>query len=306
MATMILLIVVILLLLAVILMLKGAQKEGKTDVLRAQLESLERNLSDRMNQTTLITNRVSESLGTLKEKLGNLDSLNERVNELNAIFSSPKLRGGMGEFLMENLISSVIPKGFYDFQHRFQSGETVDAAIFLGERIVPVDSKFPLENFKKMLTSTEETEKERARKGFFRDSYNHIDAISRKYIKPDEGTIDFALMYIPAENVYYELLVNGPEKNIYEFSLQRKVIPVSPSTFLAYLQTISAGIKGYQLEKNVKAVLEELSSLQHETEHLERLFGTLGGHIENTSKKYYETIKCFQDFTTRLRNILKV
>src|SRR5262249_38700258 len=154
----------------------------------------------------------------------------------------------------------------FRLQHAFRSGAIVDAAVCLGRNIVPVDAKFPLENFQRLLKAGDEAEKKGFRKAFVADVRRHIDAIAGKYIRPDEGTFDFALMYIPAENVYYETIVrdeaggDGQANGLFEHAIERRVIPVSPNCFYAYLQVILMGLKGMRVEESARQIFQGLAA----------------------------------------------
>jgi len=216
------------------------------------------------------------------------------------LLRAPKFRGAMGETFLENLLSQVLPKEHYQIQYRFKSAEAVDAVIRLGERLVPVDAKFSLENFQKMLDAPDEQTKEAFRKKFVQDIKNRINEIAVKYILPGENTYDFALMYIPAENVYYEVII---KEDIFTYSMSKKVIPVSPNTFYAYLQVICLGLRGLKVEENAKAILKSLGALGVETERFNEDFKILGGHLLSANTKYTEAQKHFEKVAERLTNI---
>jgi DNA recombination protein RmuC len=208
----------------------------------------------------------------------------------------------LGEVFLEELLSQLVPRSC-EFQYRFKSGEVVDAVIRIGERLVPIDAKFPLENFRKMLDA-EDDEKIRARckKAFINDVKKHIDSISEKYILPGEGTYDFALMYIPAENVYYETITKDQkeETNISEYAMQRRVIPVSPNTIYAYLQVIIFGLKGLQVEKYAEEIIRHLTRLKNDFTKFSSDFEVLGSHLSKAAKKYEEAEKKLARFDDKL------
>jgi len=176
----------------------------------------------------------------------------------------------------------------------------VDAVICLGERLVPVDAKFSLENFQKMLDAPDEHSKEASRKKFIQDVKNRINEIAAKYILPAENTYDFALMYIPAENVYYEVII---KEDIFSYSMQKKVIPVSPNTFYAYLQVICLGLRGLKVEENAKAILKSLGALSIETNKFKEDFEILGSHLLNANSKYTDAQKRLDRVNDRLMDI---
>lgn len=270
---------------------------------------------NQMNQSIQEANKIigqnlgnaNSAFGNVKEQLGKLEETNKQIiaiskdiSSLQELLRAPKFRGAMGETLLENLLSQVLPKEHYQAQYRFKNGDAVDAVIRLGERLVPVDAKFSLENFQKMIETIDEPVKEAYRKKFIQDVKNRINEISAKYILPAENTFDFALMYIPAENVYYEVIV---KEDIFSYSMLKKVIPVSPNTFYAYLQVICLGLRGLKVEENAKLILKSLSALSMETEKFKEDFNTLGSHLVNAKTKYEDAQKRFDKVSERLINI---
>jgi len=270
---------------------------------------------NQMNQSLQEANKIigvnlgsaTNVFGNVKEQLGRLETTNRQIVDISKDISSlqellraPKFRGAMGEVLLENLLSQVLPKDHYSTQYRFKSGEAVDAIIKLGERIVPVDAKFSLENFQKMLDTQDEQLKVSLRKKFIQDVKNRIDEVSSKYILPVENTYDFALMYIPAENVYYEVII---KEDIFAYSLSKKVIPVSPNTFYAYLEVICLGLKGMKVEENAKKILKSLSSLEGDIDRFREEFNILGSHLTNANAKYTDSQKRLDKLSDKLINI---
>ncbi|MDP3013867.1 MAG: DNA recombination protein RmuC, partial [Candidatus Subteraquimicrobiales bacterium] len=214
----------------------------------------------------------------------------------------PKLRGVLGEVFLRDLLMQLVPT-CCEFQYRFKSGELVDAVIKIGERFVPVDAKFPLENFRKMLEpEMDEKTKATYKRTFIADVKKHVDAVASKYILPDEGTYDFALMYIPAENVYYETITKnqGEDFSIADYAIQKRVIPVSPNTIYAYLQVIMFGLRGLKVEKHAEEILHHLARLKGDFEKFNGDFEVLGSHISNAAKKYDEAEKRLDRFGDKL------
>ncbi|MGH7898676.1 MAG: DNA recombination protein RmuC, partial [Candidatus Binatia bacterium] len=201
---------------------------------------------------------------------------------------SPKLRGGLGELLLGELLAQILPLEHFTLQHEFRSGEKVDAVIRIGDGLVPIDAKFPLEDFRRALEAEGDVERGKARKAFLGRVRKHVDAIASKYIVPDEGTYDFALMYVPAENVYYETLIRSEsdEDAVNAYALGKRVIPVSPASFFAYLQAILIGFKGMRIEERTRQILAELSRLQGDLERFRDDFRLIGKHLGYASGSF--------------------
>jgi len=191
--------------------------------------------------------------------------------------------------MLYQLLSEAIP-GYYETQYAFQSGAVVDAVIKLGKNLVPVDSKFPLEAFRRLQQAESPEQSKALKKSFLRTVRGHIDDIADKYILPAESTYNFALMYIPAENVYYETIIRDEDiSDLYPYALEKRVIPVSPHTFFAYLQVIIRGLRGLQIETRAERILDYLNQLKGDQLRLREDFEVLGTHIKNTSQKYLQT-----------------
>src|SRR5579859_2843801 len=179
--------------------------------------------------------KAAEAMKDVNQEVGRMNEIGKNMQELQEFLKSPKLRGNIGEHVLKDLIAQTFPKNSFSLQYQFQSGEKVDAAIKTDAGILPIDAKFPMENFQKMIKAQTEEEKTLHKRDFSRDVKKHIDAISRKYILPDEGTMDFALMYIPSESIFYEI---ANSDDIIDYARSRRIYVVSPSTLYAHLQTI--------------------------------------------------------------------
>ncbi len=216
-----------------------------------QLQNATGQIGTRLDNAARVVGEVKQNLGELSKATQQVFDVGKDIASLQEILRAPKLRGILGELFLGDLLGQILPPNHFTLQHRFKSGETVDAVVRLGQFMVPVDSKFPLENFRRVVESKNDEERKAARKKFNTDVKKHADAIADKYILPDEGTFPFALMYIPAENVYYETIIKdenlGDDKSLSAYALERKVIPVSPNSLYAYLQAIVMGLKGLQI-----------------------------------------------------------
>ena len=261
-------------------------------------------VGERIDNVTNVITKVHTSLGELNQASAMIFGVGKDISNLQQLLRAPKFRGEFAETMLENLLAQVLPRDYFHLQHKFRNGEIVDAVVMLGENIVPVDAKFPLENFKRMLEVATDTEKALSRKSFVRDVKNRIDEIASKYILPDEKTYDFALMYIPAENVYYETIIK--ETEIMPYSVSKKVIPVSPNTFYAYLQVICLGLKGMQIEKNAKEVMANLSRLHVDMDRFKENFDLVGVHLSNAKKIYDEAQVRLGKFSDKLISTTQV
>jgi len=272
-----------------------------------QIQSQTSNVGDRLDNAARVIGEVQKNLGELGQATKEIKELGQSVSKLDELLRAPKLRGGLGEYLLEDLLKQVLPADHFEMQYHFKNGQSVDAIIRTSDRIVPIDSKFPLENFQKMLAASNDGEKKIAQKAFIGDVKKHIDAIASKYILPDEGTFPFALMYIPAENIYYEVIIkddgatNG--SGLYNYAIDQKVIPVSPNSFYAYLQVIALGLRGLYIEQSAREILNNLSRLQGDISKVREVFDILGTHIDNARKKYEDADKKLSNFEGRLENI---
>jgi DNA recombination protein RmuC len=264
----------------------------------AALQETHKTVGERLDNANRVFGEVSTSLGKLDAASKRVLEMGEDISSLQELLRAPKFRGEIGETFLGNLLAQVFPKKeSFQLQYQFKNGDTVDAVIRIGNNFVPVDAKFPLENFKRMIESPNEEEKKSYRKSFLSDVKARINEISSKYILPDEGTYDFALMYIPAENVYYETII---KEDLLDYSLPRKVIPVSPNTFYAYLQVICLGLKGLAIERNAKEILVHLGRLEGDLGKFKEDFVLIGGHLSNAARKYAEAEKRLDRFTDKL------
>ncbi len=249
-------------------------QEGSKEDRKTLLESLQKNtqsLNERLDNAAKVIGQVQRNIGEFSE-------IGRGMKELQEFLQSPKLRGNIGEQVLKDLIAQMFPKSSFFLQYTFKSGEKVDAAIKTGAGILPIDSKFPMENFQKM-SKAEGEDVNLHRKAFIRDIKKHIKDISRKYILPDEGTMDFALMYVPSEAVYYELV---REQELLEIAQRARVYPVSPTTLYSHLQTILLSFEGKKIETQAREVFGMLRAIRKDYSRVEESLATLQRHINNS------------------------
>jgi DNA recombination protein RmuC len=240
------------------------------------LQENSKQLNERLDNAATVIRDVGHEVGKMSE-------IGRSMKELQDFLKSPKLRGNIGEQVLKDLISQMFPKNSFHIQYQFKSGERVDAAIQTDAGILPIDSKFPMENFQKMTKAESKPDKDLFEKEFGRDVKKHITDIARKYILPEEGTMDFALMYVPSESVYYEL-VNMLD--VMDFAKQSRVYVVSPTTLYAHLQTILLAFEGKKIESRSRDLFKMLRALQVDFHKVEENMMILGKHISNTSSQF--------------------
>ena len=267
------------------------------------LSQTQQNLGERLDNAARVVGSVERSLGGLEEANRKIYEVGKNIASLQEILRAPKLRGGLGEFFLEDLLGQILPPQHFSTQYSFRSGEKVDAVVKLGDSLVPVDAKFPLENFRRILEASGDEERNRAKRQFGVDVKKHVDAIASKYILPDEGTYDFALMYIPAENVYYETIIkdDSPEdRSLSQYALGKHVIPVSPNSFYAYLQAIVLGLKGLKIEDRAKEIVGYLSRLDGDFNKFRDEFSLLGKHLGHAQGSFQNADRRLEQFGQRL------
>ena len=222
-------------------------------------------LANRVHQTEKTVREVSSSLGKLENATSALKNSTAEIINFQQLLKSPKIRGGFGEVLLTNLLNDVLPSDRYSIQYTMpDSGEIADAVIKLQDGyIVAIDAKFPLSNFEIYAKEQDKHTKNKLRTALMRDLKKHVTDISKKYISPQDKTLDYAFMYIPVESIYYETMIHHADSdNMWEFCLKQKVVPVSPNSFLAYLQTILVGLRGMKIQQQAREIMASISQFR--------------------------------------------
>ena len=279
-------------------------------LLQNQMNQITQTLDQRLNESNkLLQNQFSTSTRIIQEvteKLVKLDETNKQVvnfadqlRSLQDILKNPKQRGILGEYYLETLLKNVLPPGSFQMQYKFPDGLIADAVIFVKEKIIPVDAKFSLENYNRIVESRDPVERERFERQFRQDLKNRIDETS-KYVKPEDGTMEFAFMFIPAEAIYYDLLVNQVgavqvnTQDLIQYAFKdRKVIIVSPTSFLAYLQTVLQGLRALQIEESAKDIKKRVEELGKHLASYEMYMKKLGTHLGTSLNMYNQAYKEF-------------
>jgi DNA recombination protein RmuC len=216
----------------------------------------------------------TQQLLSAQRSIGEMSEIGKSMKDLQMFLASPKLRGGLGEQVLKNLLEEALPRDSFAIQYQFRNGTRVDAVIKTGSGIVPIDSKFPLENFKKMAADRQ------CEKDFVKDVKDRVGEIAGKYIVTDEGTVDFAIMYVPSESVYYEIVNNN--EDLMAFAYKNRVMPVSPSTFYAFLRAVLVSFEGQRIAAEIKTIQQALRAIHQEVGKFEQVFNTLQTHVNNT------------------------
>lgn len=293
------------------LLLKSRLETPRSDpTLTAWLKSLQQsfdinskntNLSLQQNYRELFArlDQATTIIGDLKKEAGAFSEVSRSMRDLQDYLKSPKLRGNIGEQVLSDLIGQMFPKNSFHLQYRFKSGQIVDAAISTQAGLLPIDSKFPMENFQKMYQATS-SEKTGYKNAFIRDVKKHLRDISGKYILPEEKTLDFALMYIPSESVYYEII---NESEILDLARELRVYPVSPTTLYAHLQTILLSLEGQKIAGKTNEIFSLLRAVQKDYEKLDENISLLGKHLTNAYNSLNTTSQTMNHIGNKLSSV---
>lgn len=287
---------------------KETKDEQSLLLLQNQIQEIVRTLDNKLGESTrILQNQFGQSAQIIREvteKLTKLDETNKQVvnfadqlRKLEDTLTNPKQRGVLGEYYLETVLKNVLPPGSYQMQYPFKDGSIVDAVIFIKDKVIPIDSKFSLENYNRLLEAREDAEKKKLEDLFRNDLKTRIDETS-KYIKPEEGTMEFAFMFIPSEAIYYDLLINrigtikANTRDLIEYAMgEKKVIIVSPTSFLAYLQTVLQGLKALEIEESAKEIKKRVEELGRHLMSYETYMKKLGGHLGTTVSMYNSAYK---------------
>src|SRR4051812_32568401 len=272
--------------------------QGLNETMDRRLAQLDTKVDHRLESAQRTTSDIHERLGKQAEATAQMLEQAKGLSRLEHVLRPPKARGGFGELLLENVLRDRLPTSAYEMQYGFKTGERVDAVIRV-DKLVPVDAKFPLDNFERMAEADGDEERQLYEKAFARDVKHHVDAIASKYIRPGEGTYEFALMYLPAEGVYYELMC-GKTGALLRYAHDKRVFPVSPTTLTAQLQVIALGLKGLQIEQNAQEVMAYCAELQKDFGRFKEDFEIVGKHLGNAGARYADAEKRLDRFEIKL------
>ena len=282
----------------------GQRVSGDSMVLTQRLEGIDSRMSQTQASNADLARGIFETLGDVRTATSSVAEQARQFSSLQDLLRPPKARGGMGEAMLEELLRQILPPSGYAIQHRFTSGLIVDAVVRAGGKLVCIDSKFPLANYQVMCEAPNDAAREVAERAFAADVERHMRDIQTRYIVPDENTFDFAVMYVPAEGVYGEILrLTHKRKPLVECAMDLRVIPMSPLTMYGYLQTILFGLKCLQIEESAEAILGFCGRLQTEVGRFANEYETLGRHLVNAHSKYDEGARRLDVFRGKLDRI---
>lgn len=284
-----------------------------------QVQQTRREMHQKLDITTKTVNRqlfesnkhinerldnASKVIGKVNKELGEMSEIGRSMKDLQDFLRSPKLRGNIGEQVLRDLLEQNIPRDNFALQHSFRSGTIVDAMVKTDKGIIPIDAKFPMESFRALMNAETEEKRRSAQKSFIRDVKKHIDDIAKKYILPEEGTVDFALMYIPSEPVAYEISVNTPE--LIDHAHNRRVVCVSPNQFNYFLKVVLIGLEGKRIEEKAQFILDSLKAIEGDTTRFADEFRVLLKHIGNAKNMADSADSSFRQLQSRIESVRSV
>jgi len=276
-----------------------------TSLLAQRLEGIDSRLNETQVAGQGLARDIFGRLGDVQQATTAVAEQARQFTSLQDLLKAPKARGGLGEAMLEELLSQVLPPQAFECQHRFTSGVIVDAVVIAGGRKICIDSKFPLANFHAICDAKTDAERTVAERAFAADVDKHIGDISSRYIVPDEGTLDFAVMYVPAEGVYAEVLrLSHRKRPIFETAIESRVVPMSPLTMYGYLQTVLFGLKCLRIEENAEQILDHCGRLRQDMERFASEYDTLGKHLGNAFAKYGDATRSLDRFRSKLDRVV--
>ena len=269
---------------------------GQLKEMRGTVDGTTKTMHSQIKSFTKETEKLRSEINDIQKAMENVSSFQE-------FFTSPKARGEWGEASLEHILKEYFPADFYQSQHMFESGEQVDAVLKLpNDKILPIDSKFPFDNYRKMIEESDEDRREKYKKKFLKDAKKKITSIANKYILPSEGTVEFAIMYIPAEAVYYEINMNR-EIDVVEYARQKKVILASPNTIFLTLKAIEHWFRDTHISRKTQEIIKGISRMEKDADKLKDDFRKLGKHLSNASSAYDRSDERLDMFNEKVKKL---
>lgn len=296
-------VLLIIVLVALVVLIYVTVNKKPSDEIVEWLKSTSNRIEGQNNSFNERLDNAARVISQVQKNIGEFSEIGRGMKDLQEFLNSPKLRGNMGEQVLKELLKQFLPHQSFDIQYTFKSGDKVDAIIKTSGGIIPVDSKFPMENFRKMSGGGDELIKKIAAKDFVSDVKKHIDDISKKYILVDEGTVDYALMYIPSESIYYEIINNS---DLFDYSSQKRILIVSPSTFYAYMKAILMSFEGQKIEAQAKQILSSLRAIQKDYEKVNDNLGVTQKHLTNAYNMMGNVFSSFNTLGQKISSTQKL
>jgi DNA recombination protein RmuC len=285
--------------------LLGERVSSESSAVAHRLEGIDSRLLQTQSSSTNLARDIFDTLADVRRATDAVADQAREFSALQNLLRAPTARGGVGEAMLQELLRQVLPPQSYSLQHRFRSGTVVDAVVKAGSKLVCIDSKFPLANYRTMCSASDAGERAEAERRFGADVDRHIQDIARRYIIPDEETFDFAVMYVPAEGVYAEVLrLSHRRRPLFELAIEARVMPMSPLTMYGYLETILFGLKCLRIEASAQEVVDFCGRLQADVERFATEYETLGRHLVNARSKYEEGQRRLDRFRGKLERVI--
>lgn len=289
-------------------LIKGMQPKddnASLQMLNQNISALQTNMQQKIDLTNRTINErldnAARVIADVSKELGSMSQIGNQLRSFQDFLKAPKLRGGLGEQGLKTILAQSLPNDLFKIQYKFRNNQAVDAIVKIESGIIPIDSKFPLEEFNNYLKAESESEKLRFQREFTRSFKKHVDDIAKKYILPDEGTVDFAFMYLPSETLFFEVVNNQP--NLLDYANRSKVIPASPSSFSYYLRTIMIGLEGKKITEMSKQILATLKIIQSENRKFGENLGILDSHISNSRKTMDKVSSSYQQLSGKIDHV---
>lgn len=270
-------------------------------MLNQNVQGVQQRMDESTKQLNTRLDKAAEVIQEVSRELGKVQEIGRSMKDLQDFMRSPKLRGNIGEQVMYGLLEQYFPKNSFNTQHAFRSGERVDAVVKTEKGLISIDAKFPLENFQKIQRAQTEAEVASTTRDFIRDVKKHITDISKKYILPAEGTVDFAIMYVPSEAVYYEIIRQDEELN--EFANSKQVLLVSPNSFYYFLKVLMIGLEGKKIEENAEKILEMMRAIQKDNEKFGESLRLMSGHMNNAKNTLDKVNNDYGKLSSRIDDV---
>lgn len=262
-------------------------------------EGMQKSIDETQKAINERLDNAGRVISQLTKELGGISQVGPDIRRLTETLASPKMRGNFGEEMLENMLSQILPHSGFKMQHRFKNGEVVDSIVLLGDYILPIDSKFSMENFRLMKEAKTDESAETLKKAFLKDIKKRLDEIHKKYILPQENTFDFALMYVPSEGVYQEIIV---DEDIMNYSRNQRVIPVGPNSLFVYLQSIRISLRGQEINKVAQQLLSMITGIRQESDKFGKNIDVLATHIKNAGNSMGTVHSDFAKLKTSIQN----